>query len=87
MKIARMTLTIKLDGNWSSFQVANSAPPLSVTDSAMAPSARIPEAESFLWSKNKIKKIGSNPLYNPRTSIVTRVGCAATGLVLCQRNT
>ena len=31
VKIARMTLTIKLDGNWSSFQLANSAPPLSVT--------------------------------------------------------
>jgi len=41
LKIARMTLTIKLDGNWSSFQLANSAPPLSVTDSALAPSARI----------------------------------------------
>ena len=40
-KIARMTLTIKLDRNWSSFQLANSAPPLSVTDSAIAPSARI----------------------------------------------
>ena len=40
LKIARMTLTIKLDGNWSSFQLANSAPPLSVTDSAIAPSAR-----------------------------------------------
>ena len=36
-----MTLTIKLDGNWSSFQLANSTPPLSVTDSAIAPSARI----------------------------------------------
>ena len=36
-----MTLTIKLDGNWSSFQLANSAPPLSVTGSAIAPSARI----------------------------------------------
>ena len=33
IKIARMTLTIKLDRNWSSFQLANSAPPLSVTDS------------------------------------------------------
>ena len=42
VKIARMTLTIKLDGNWSSFQLANSAPPLSVTDSAIAPSARMP---------------------------------------------
>jgi hypothetical protein len=41
-KIARMTLTIKLDRNWSSFQLANSAPPLSVTDSAIAPSARMP---------------------------------------------
>ena len=40
IKIARMTLTIKLDGNWSSFQLANSAPPLSGTDSAIAPSAR-----------------------------------------------
>ena len=37
IKIARMTLTIKLDGNWSSFQLANSTPPLSVTDSAIAP--------------------------------------------------
>ena len=41
IKIARMTLTIKLDGNWSSFQLANSAPPLSVTDGAIAPSARM----------------------------------------------
>ena len=32
-----MTATIKLDGNWSSLQVANSAPALSVTDSAIAP--------------------------------------------------
>ena len=44
-KIARMTLTIKLDRNWSSFQLANSAPPLSVTDSAIAPSARMEEVE------------------------------------------
>ena len=41
IKIARMTLTIKLDRNWSSFQLANSAPLLSVTDSAIAPSARM----------------------------------------------
>ena len=40
VKIARMTLTIKLDGSWSSFQIANCAPPLGVTDSAIAPSAR-----------------------------------------------
>ena len=41
IKIARMTLTIKLDRNWNSFQIANSAPPLRVTDSAIALSARI----------------------------------------------
>ena len=41
IKIARMNLTFKLDRNWSSFQLANSAPPLSVTDSAIAPSARM----------------------------------------------
>jgi hypothetical protein len=29
------------NGNWSSFQLANSAPPLSVTGSAIAPSARM----------------------------------------------
>ena len=42
IKLARMTLTIKLDRNWNSFQFANSAPPLSVTDSANSPSARMP---------------------------------------------
>ncbi len=31
------------DGNWSSFQLANSTSPLSVTDSAIAPSARMKE--------------------------------------------
>ena len=41
VKIARMTLTAKLDGNWSSFQLANNTPPLSVTGSVIAPSARI----------------------------------------------
>ena len=52
VKIARMTLTIKLDRNWSSFQLANSAPPLSVTGSAIAPSARMPPSLLFarpLW--------------------------------------
>ena len=34
---ARMALAIKLDRNWSSFQLASSAPPLSVTDSAIPP--------------------------------------------------
>ena len=41
--IARMTSTIKLDRNWNSFQLANSAPPLSVPDNAIAPSARMIE--------------------------------------------
>ena len=41
IQIARMTLTIKLDGNWNSFQLASSGPLLSVTDSAIAPSARM----------------------------------------------
>ena len=49
IKIARMTLTIKLDGNWSSFQLANSAPPLSVTDSAIAPSARM--LQTIIWQR------------------------------------
>ena len=96
IKIARMILTIKLDGNWSSFQLANSAPPLSVTivllplpqaSLRLDPPGNHLQNQSFLWSKNKMKRTGSNHLYNPRTSIVTRVGCAATGLVLCQRNT
>ena len=42
IQIARMTLTIKLDRTWNSFTLANSAPPLSVTDSDNAPSARMP---------------------------------------------
>ncbi len=41
-KNCKNDLTIKLDGNWSSFQLAISAPPLSVTGSAIAPSARMP---------------------------------------------
>ena len=53
-----MTLAIKLDGNWSSFQLANSTPPLSVTDSAIAPSARMPAC----WVGNLIlaKETDSN---------------------------
>ena len=42
IQIARMTLTIKLDKHWIRFQLAHSAPPLSVTESAPAPSARMP---------------------------------------------
>ena len=41
VKIARMTLTIKLDRNWNSFQRANSAPPTSATDRDIVPSARM----------------------------------------------
>ena len=43
-----MTLTIKLDGNWSSFQLANNTPPLSVTGSVIAPSARIIPIHPFI---------------------------------------
>ena len=42
IQIERMTLTIKLDRSWNSFQLTSSAPPLTVTDSAIAPSARVP---------------------------------------------
>ena len=45
-KNCKNDLTIKLDGNWSSFQLANSAPPLSVTGSAIAPSARMNKEEA-----------------------------------------
>jgi len=31
----------QLDGNWSSFQLANSTSPLGVIDNAIAPSARM----------------------------------------------
>ena len=40
-KIPSITLTIKDERNLSSFQLANRAPPLSVTDSSIAPSARM----------------------------------------------
>ena len=46
IKIARMTLTAKLDGNWNSFQLANNTPPLGVTGSVIAPSARMPFEET-----------------------------------------
>ena len=42
MQVARMTLTIKPDRNWNSLTLANSALPLSFTDSAITPSARMP---------------------------------------------
>jgi hypothetical protein len=39
-KIANCSITEQLDGNWSSFQLANSTPPQGVIDRAIAPSAR-----------------------------------------------
>ena len=42
LKIASLTLMVNLDRNWSSFQLAKSTSPPSVTDSANAPSARMP---------------------------------------------
>ena len=56
VKIARMTLTAKLDGNWSSFQLANNTPPLSVTGSVIAPSARMRYGGKEIVRKNKHKK-------------------------------
>ena len=40
-KIASIIIAIMLDRNWNSFQLANNAPPLSVTGRATAPSARM----------------------------------------------
>ena len=52
LKIARMTLTIKLDRNWSSFQLANNTPPLSVTGSVIAPSARMHHDRAVSCDRN-----------------------------------
>ena len=52
IKIARMTLTIKLDRNWSSFQLANNTPPLSVTGSVIAPSARMHHDRAVSCDRN-----------------------------------
>ena len=51
-----MTLTIKLDGNWSSFQLANSTPPLCVTDSAIAPSARMANSSGQAYKAKTVLK-------------------------------
>ncbi len=64
-----MTLTIKLDRNWSSFQLANSAPPLSVTDSAIAPSARMVKHRHMLASR----VISAPPRTCPETRQAQRV--------------
>ena len=64
-KIARMTLTIKLDRNWSSFQLANRAPPLSVTDSSIAPSARMLAGRRF--RKDRVPKFtGVTPWFEAK---------------------
>lgn len=68
IKIARMTLTIKLDGNWSSFQLANSAPPLSVTGSAIAPSARM----SYPYSQRHFAARCSLTLYRADVMVKAR---------------
>ena len=102
IKIARMTLTVKLDGNWSSFQLANSAPPLSVTDSAIAPSARM-ELQALNQELQRGNSLcgGSAPTlqryicrvggHAPRGLTSKRPhyprGCAAPGKVQCQCNT
>ena len=58
IKIARMTLTAKLDGNWNSFQLANNTPPLGVTGSVIAPSARMPSEESkALFPRTCLKQL------------------------------
>ena len=59
VKIARMTLTIKLDGNWSSFQLANSAPPLSVTV------ALLPLLQGFSFSSCSPRSYPTHPLTFP----------------------
>jgi hypothetical protein len=75
VKIARMNLTFKLDRNWSSFQLANSAPPLSVTDSAIAPSARMAtKAVLFLLCLSKFAPACTNWLRQLRQSRQMRIG-------------
>ena len=79
--IERMTLTIKLDRSWKSFQLTTSAPPLTVTDSAIAPSARMPVhceaglhayAQKLFFYKPQMESrlLGVHDLELSRTSIV-----------------
>ena len=97
IKIARMTLTIKLDGNWSSFQLANNTPPLSVTGSVIAPSARMLLADTLIipaiaacarqYLIRELEHIGNEP-YDTHTDKGNGYpeGCAAPGNVQCQCN-
>ena len=91
IKIARMTLTIKLDGIWNSFQLANNTPPLSVTGSVIAPSARITStgvnvmSSAHLRSRNKLKRRATrmhNPRLTARIMFVTPKG--ALRLAMCK---
>ena len=81
IQIATMTLTIKLDRNWNSFQPTNSAPSLIVTDSAIAPSARMPvncEADSTIMPKSLFS---TNLTWNHAFSVCTT--SSSLGRVLC----
>jgi hypothetical protein len=69
IKIARMTLTIKLDRNWSSFQLANSAPPLSVTGSAIAPSARMRDMVDGVEMTGGCISVAPCPYAGPRDAM------------------
>ena len=89
VQIARMTLTIKLDRSWNSFQLTNGAPPPTVTDSAIAPSARMPVnceailhayAQKLTFHKPRMESclLGVHDLELSWTSIVRgdRLGCS-----------
>ena len=89
-----MTLTIKLDGNWSSFQLANNTPPLSVTGSVIAPSARMSCSRGLdLAAHNPAFATLLNwKWFNPTSSRPPSLpcypeGCAAPGNVQGQCNT
>ena len=55
LKIASTACRHDENGNWSSFQLANSTPPLSVTGSAIAPSARIHLGATSMYNIYKVK--------------------------------
>ena len=83
-----MTLTIKRDGNWSSFQLANSALPLSVTSSAIAPSARMLPRGSFCNTFKKVCQLCCSRLFWAIPFLhrcLAAVGCGI--LLLCYPHT
>ncbi|MGB1607069.1 MAG: hypothetical protein ACPIOQ_80835, partial [Promethearchaeia archaeon] len=58
IKIARMTLTIKLDGNWSSFQLAIIWHRMDLTCTDIAPSAKMkPSDVSWLHLERGLAKV------------------------------